>query len=227
MAIKRAKQANKNGREKQHALFGSRPDHSDVPDLQKNPEDIQKHNLSALLQPFVVKYHCTKNPHYDFRLAHIGILKSWAMDVRPSFFPGNQLKATEVDDHLREHMPFEGVFPEGMPGAGVTIVWDTGMFEPLPEFADLEENLRKGSLIFKLNGKRLKGIWKLVRIKGRGYESTWQLAKELDSFALSEEEDRHLFAGEPRSILTDRTIKDVQRYWIEGKQKPEPQPTLF
>jgi len=203
------------------------PNPRDEARKQKSLEEILKHNLSALLQPFVVKYHRTKKPHYDFRLAHIGILKSWAMDIRPSCFPGNELEATEVDDHLRENMGFEGVFPEGKPGAGTTLVWDRGTFEPLQQYVHVEESLNKGCLVFKLNGERLKGIWKLIRIKGDGYGSTWLLTKEADSFAVSEEEDKHLFAEEPTSILTNRTIEDIKRYWAEGKAEAELQPTLF
>jgi DNA ligase D-like protein (predicted 3'-phosphoesterase) len=236
MTIKRTKWKNKDGADVQREFSYSQPDSSDTPNLddpsemQKCAEKIREHNRSAVLQPFVIKYHCTKKPHYDFRLGHIGMLKSWAMKTRPSYFPDNKPGAVQVEDHLREYMLFEGVFAEGRPGAGTTMVWDTGIFEPLPEYVDVEESLRKGCLIFRLSGERLKGLWKLVRNEGNwriGLDSNWQLTKEPDSFAMSEEEDKDLFTGEPTSIRTKRTIKEIERDWIEGSGKRQPGVMLF
>jgi bifunctional non-homologous end joining protein LigD len=236
MTIKRTTGKNKNDVDAQRELFYSQPDRSDIPNLndqagtQKSAEEIEMHNRSAVLQPFVVKYHYTKKPHYDFRLGHIGMLKSWAMKTRPSYFPENKPEAVQVEDHLREYMLFEGVFPEGRPGAGTTMVWDTGIFEPLPEYVDVEESLRKNCLIFRLGGERLKGLWKLARNEGNwrvGLDSNWQLTKEQDSFAMSKEEDKNLFAGEPTSIRTKRTIKEIERDWIEGGGKRKRGAMLF
>jgi bifunctional non-homologous end joining protein LigD len=54
------------------------------------------------------------------------------------------------------------------------------MFQPE---GDPESALKKGKLSFYLNGKKLKGIFSLVLMKGRGSGKDWLLIKGKDSFA--------------------------------------------
>jgi bifunctional non-homologous end joining protein LigD len=75
--------------------------------------------------------------------------------------------------------------PEGSYGAGQVYVWDTGSYE----LADGEDALalwRKGALRFRLAGKRLKGEWRLYRMKGKGGRSKpmWLLQKIEDRYAM-------------------------------------------
>ncbi len=51
----------------------------------------------------------------------------------------------------------------------------------------LLESWRKGSLKFRLDGKRLKGEWRLFKIKGRKERGKplWLLQKIKDEFAVS------------------------------------------
>jgi bifunctional non-homologous end joining protein LigD len=85
-----------------------------------------------------------------------------------------------VEDHPLEYGDFEGIIPEGNYGAGPVLIWDSGDFRPE---GDPESGLRKGRLSFTLEGKKLKGSFSLILMKGRGSGKDWLLIKGQDSFA--------------------------------------------
>ncbi len=129
---------------------------------------------------FVVHEHHATRLHFDFRLEITDVLKSWAIPKGPSLNPSEKRLAIMVEDHPLEYGEFEGIIPEGHYGAGPVLIWDSGEFES-------EENpeaaLAKGHLRFNLKGKKLKGIFSLVLMKGRGSGKDWLLIKGQDSFA--------------------------------------------
>ena len=129
---------------------------------------------------FVVHEHHASHLHYDFRLEIAGVLKSWAIPKGPSMNPSEKRLAVMVEDHPLEYGDFEGIIPEGHYGAGPVLIWDSGEFKPE---GDLENSLAKGKLVFTLNGKKLKGAFSLVLMKGRGSGKDWLLIKGKDSFA--------------------------------------------
>jgi len=128
---------------------------------------------------FVVHEHHASHLHYDFRLEIAGVLKSWAIPKGPSMNPTEKRLAVMVEDHPLEYIDFEGIIPEGHYGAGPVLIWDSGEFKPE---GDLENSLAKGKLVFTLNGKKLKGSFSLVLMKGRGSGNDWLLIKGKDSF---------------------------------------------
>ena len=85
-----------------------------------------------------------------------------------------------VDDHPLGYGEFEGIIPQGQYGAGAVLVWDSGDF--LPE-GTAEAALKKGRLSFILKGKKLKGSFSLILMKGRGAGKDWLLIKGQDGFA--------------------------------------------
>jgi bifunctional non-homologous end joining protein LigD len=146
---------------------------------------------------FVVQKHRATRLHYDFRLEMDGVLKSWAVPKGPSLDPADKRLAMQVEDHPVSYFDFEGTIPEGNYGAGTVMVWDVGTWEPLsPEpvngkyvpgtAAEAAAMLKKGDLKIRLHGKRLKGDFALVHIKGRrpGSKGTeWLLIKKHDDEA--------------------------------------------
>jgi len=129
---------------------------------------------------FVVHEHHATHLHYDFRLEISGVLKSWAIPKGPSMNPKEKRLAVMVEDHPLEYGEFEGIIPQGQYGAGIVIIWDTGEFKPE---GDPEEGLSKGRLNFTLIGKKLKGKFSLILMRGRGTGKDWLLIKAEDSFA--------------------------------------------
>jgi bifunctional non-homologous end joining protein LigD len=133
---------------------------------------------------FVVHEHRATRLHYDFRLEIGGVLKSWAVPKGPSLNPADKRLAIMVPDHPLEYIDFEGIIPEGGYGAGPVVVWDAGEFIPL-DTEDPSAALEEGRLSFELKGKKLKGSFALVRMKGlpRSTGKEWLLMKKKDSYA--------------------------------------------
>ena len=138
---------------------------------------------------FVIQRHAASRLHYDFRLEMDGVLKSWAVPKGPSLNPEDKRLAMMVEDHPFAYRTFEGTIPEGNYGAGEVEIWDEGTYEPLEKVKGktddllMQHELHKGSLKFILHGKKLKGEFALVKIKGSDDGDPWLLIKHRDAFA--------------------------------------------
>jgi len=151
---------------------------------------------------FVIQKHAARRLHYDFRLEMEGVLKSWALPKGLPWTRGEKHLAVEVEDHPTEYEDFEGVIPEGQYGGGTVMVWDRGTYyvygeQPL-------KSLREGKLHLLLDGKKAKGEWTLVRIRGRdGEKNQWLILKSGDDAkAISNKLD-------DQSVKTGRTMKQI------------------
>ena len=118
---------------------------------------------------FVVHEHHARHLHFDLRLEMEGALKSWAVPKGPSMDPKDKRLAVLVPDHTLEYGSFEGVIPEGQYGAGTVHIWDKG------DFSLSKGSMEEGKLEFTLNGRKLKGAFVLIRMKGKQKE--WLLIK--------------------------------------------------
>jgi bifunctional non-homologous end joining protein LigD len=170
---------------------------------------------------FLVQRHAATRLHYDFRIEHDGVLKSWAVTKAPSRDPSVKRLAVEVEDHPMDYGDFEGTIPAGNYGAGTVQLWDTGSWTPQhPE--SLEADFAKGSVKMCLDGERLKGGWALVRLKSdRGKPSkrnNWLLIKEKDDHAVPGEGDA--LAEIDASVKTGRTLAEIaagKAEWTSSK----------
>lgn len=147
---------------------------------------------------FVVQKHRASHLHYDFRLEHDGVMLSWSIPKGPSLDPSVRRLAMQTEDHPIEYNQFEGVIPEGEYGGGTVMIWDRGMWAP--EVEDIDDALAKGDLKFKLNGKKLRGSWVLVRMRSR----QWLLIKHRDEYASTED-----VTLKNRSVVSRRTLAAI------------------
>ncbi|GAA4439550.1 hypothetical protein GCM10023091_21910 [Ravibacter arvi] len=177
-------------------------------DFKKTPEpDSGETSGEALL--FVVQKHHASRLHYDFRLELNGVLKSWAVPKGPSLNPEDKRLAVEVEDHPFDYKDFEGIIPEGNYGAGTVIVWDQGSYEALEGGTKkemekrLSEQWKDGSMKFRLKGKKLKGEFALVRMKGNE-DNAWLLIKHNDRFATAKE-----IITRDKSVVSGKTLEQV------------------
>ncbi len=106
---------------------------------------------------FVIHKHAARRLHYDLRLEWEGVLKSWAVPKEPTAERGVKRLAIEVEDHALEYIDFSGDIEEDNYGAGKVEIWDSGEYEML----ECGEELIR----FRLHGKKLKGHFKLVKMK--------------------------------------------------------------
>jgi DNA ligase D-like protein (predicted 3'-phosphoesterase) len=118
---------------------------------------------------FVIQEHHARHLHWDFRLELDKVLKSWAVPKEPPKKEGIKRLAVQVEDHNLNYINFEGAIPKGMYGAGTVKIWDRGTFK-LIEKTD-------NKLEFELKGKKLKGIYELVRFEKLGPKG-WLLFKK-------------------------------------------------
>jgi len=180
---------------------------------------------------FVVQKHAASRLHYDFRLEMRGVLKSWAVPKGPSLNPEDKRLAMMVEDHPYDYRDFEGIIPEGNYGAGTVIVWDEGTYEALghedepvkqQEKALLAE-WHKGDLKIVLHGKKLKGAFALVQMKGRG-ENAWLLIKKKDDHSATKDITR-----DDKSVKSGRRLEEIAKdkkakQWESNRTKKSSSP---
>ncbi|HEU5223944.1 MAG TPA: ATP-dependent DNA ligase [Candidatus Lumbricidophila sp.] len=121
-------------------------------------------------QRFVIQEHHARRLHYDLRLEHDGVLKSWAVPKGIPDASSNHL-AVQTEDHPIDYLTFAGDIPAGEYGAGTMTIWDTGTYEL--------EKWRDDELILTLTGSDdgPLGVARLalIRTSGAGEKSQWLL----------------------------------------------------
>jgi len=158
---------------------------------------------------FVIQKHDATRLHYDFRLEHDGVFKSWAVTKGPSLNPADKRLAVEVEDHPLDYGDFEGTIPEGEYGGGTVMLWDRGFWLPEGD-QGVDTALRKGDLKFTLAGEKLKGSWVLVRMRTDrqgGKRNNWLLIKHRgDGF---DSEDGESVLAQDRSVASGRSMEQI------------------
>jgi bifunctional non-homologous end joining protein LigD len=118
--------------------------------------------------------------------------------------PNIKRLAIMTNPHDMKYGKFEGIIEKGQYGAGKTIIWDDGTYEILTPTVKNNEDLKKHKYFeFKLNGKKLKGIFIMIRTK-RG----WLLRKKNDNFADSKID---VTKDAPTSVKSGKRVEEVDK----------------
>ena len=156
---------------------------------------------------YVIQKHAARRLHYDLRLELDGVMKSWAITRGPSLDPDEKRLAVHVEDHPIEYNSFEGTIPQGEYGGGTVMIWDRGQW--IPE-GDPHKGYAKGHLDFVLEGKKLRGRWHLVRMRGRDRDrhENWLLIKGRDDKARGAREG-DILEEQPLSVASGRSMDEI------------------
>ncbi len=169
-------------------------------DPKKTPEPFTSKDVNPKKLMFVIQKHKATALHYDFRLEVDKVMPSWAIPRGPCLDPAFKRLAMKTEDHPMDYRHFEGVIPEGEYGGGTVMVWDEGTYYPEIETAPgirkqikdkkegeeiMEAGLKKGEIKFYLMGKKIKGSFALIKIKGFSKtKESWLLIKHKDEYTL-------------------------------------------
>ncbi|MBS2038326.1 DNA ligase D [bacterium] len=151
-------------------------DYEQKRNFQATPEPKGDQPLDAAELPrFCIQRHDARRLHYDLRLEHQGVLKSWAVPKGPSLDPAIKRLAVHTEDHPLEYLHFQGTIPKGNYGAGAMDLWDTGTYR-CPDF---DKQFLKGDLKLTFYGTRVRGEYALVRTS---QENQWLWIKKPDEY---------------------------------------------
>jgi bifunctional non-homologous end joining protein LigD len=186
-------------------------------DFEKTAEPSGELAVAPSQRPrFVIQKHDASRLHYDLRLEHDGVFKSWAVTKGPSLDPHDKRLAVEVEDHPLDYGDFEGTIPKGQYGGGTVQLWDRGYWES----PDPEKGFKKGDLKFTLDGEKLHGSWVLVRMRNDrngGKRTNWLLIKHRDEYSRDGKGD--IILNEDKSVASGRAMSEI----AAGKGKaPKP-----
>lgn len=120
---------------------------------------------------FVLHEHFARHHHFDLRLEHDGVLKSWAVPKELPEHPGERRLAIAVEDHPLDYIGFTGTIPEGVYGAGDVTIADTGTYDTL--------SWDPGRIEILIHGDRYTGKYLLVRFRKAG-EKEWLVFRVKD-----------------------------------------------
>ena len=172
------------------------------------PEPRARVKKTSSKEPiFVIQKHAASHLHYDFRLEIDGVLVSWAIPKGPSTDPSEKRLAVMTEDHPMDYARFEGVIPEGNYGAGTVMVWDIGTYKNLKEDTmSMSQTLKEGKIEVELHGKKLHGMYALIRTHLHDNDRNWLFFKmQGDEFA-----DKAI-KSTTKSALTNRTMQQIEK----------------
>ena len=128
---------------------------------------IKKSSPKKLI--YVIQKHHASHLHWDLRLEINGVLVSWAVPKEPPKAKGIKRLAVMTEDHPIGYEKFHGEIPKGEYGGGKVEIWDSGFYElKIKDEKKIE---------FFIHGKKLKGLYVLVKTNFGKSGKSWLLFK--------------------------------------------------
>jgi bifunctional non-homologous end joining protein LigD len=107
---------------------------------------------------FVIQQHDATRLHWDLRLEHDGVLRSWALPRGIPWNPKENRLAVATEDHGLEFLDHEGDDSDAGYGTGRLTTWDRGTYE--------SHKWRDDEVIVTLAGQRVSGKYALFSMRG-------------------------------------------------------------
>jgi DNA ligase D-like protein (predicted 3'-phosphoesterase) len=193
---------------------GSMKNYNDKRDFQKTTEPKEEPSYRTGGKPiFVIQKHDATNLHYDFRLEIDHTLKSWSVPKGPSTDPSVKRMAIPTEDHPVSYADFEGTIPQEAYGGGTVLIWDRGTISSNKKDDDgnlisLKDSWEAGSIAVILEGKKLKGGYNLVKMKGGSMKGNWLLMKQDDDEA---DARRNPVSTEQKSVVSGKSLQEIAK----------------
>ena len=112
----------------------------------------------ADVRRFVIQQHDATRLHWDLRLEHDGVLRSWALPRGIPWNPKENRLAVSTEDHGLEFLDYEGDAVDPGYGAGRMTNWDGGTFEV--------HKFEPEKVVVTLSGQRVSGKFALFSMRG-------------------------------------------------------------
>lgn len=112
----------------------------------------------ADVRRFVIQQHDATRLHWDLRLEHDGVLRSWALPRGVPWNPKENRLAVATEDHSLDFLDHEGDSWDGRFGAGRSTRWDGGTYEV--------HKMELDKVVFTLHGTRVWGKYSLFSMRG-------------------------------------------------------------
>jgi len=128
---------------------------------------FSKHPICSMLSKFIVHQHRTGRTHFDLRIIHNGVLRSWSLLREPPRRRGEKRLAIERESYTMESIDSR-TFEEEAFGIGRVRAWDAGDIE-------IKES-SPTHLSFKFYGDKMSGDFDIQRMKWYP-GNRWLLAK--------------------------------------------------
>jgi len=197
--------ARKTARASQGEKPGSLAKYQAMRDFGATPEPRGEKAAPAKKLRFVVQKHRATRLHWDFRIEADGVMASWAIPKGPTLDTSERRLAMHVEDHPVAYNAFEGNIPKGQYGGGAVIRWDAGTYA-LAEGTDPATEIANGKIKFYMYGKRLRGMFTLVRIKNKNEDGDpWLLIKDKDEYVVP----GYDAADVTTSVKSGKTIEEI------------------
>lgn len=116
---------------------------------------------------FVIQEHWASHHHFDFRLEMDGVLKSWAVPKGLAEEKNIKRLAVQMEDHPIDYINFHGIIPPGQYGSGKVEIFDKGTYKIIEQ--------DKNKIIFEIIGKKIKGVYALIRMKNSKNWLIWKI----------------------------------------------------
>lgn len=107
---------------------------------------------------FVIQQHDATRLHWDLRLEHEGVLRSWALPRGVPWNPKENRLAVATEDHSLDFLDHEGDDADPGYGTGRLSMWDRGTYEA--------HKWRDDEVIVTLDGSRVSGKYALFSMRG-------------------------------------------------------------